>query len=131
MPAQTAVERNAMEKDAILDPSALSRMIDAPYHNRSLGRANDHEVRLSVMTEAFDWHFHPDSDEAFLAVEGGLIIEFEDRLVELMPGQILIVPKSVLHRTRPVGARSVNLTFEKAEAATIFRDAPAPGSTTG
>jgi len=76
------------------------------------------------MTEAFAWHLHPDSDEAFLAVEGGLIIEFEDRSVELAPGEILIVPKGVLHRTRPVGARSVNLTFEKADAATVFGDTP-------
>jgi len=113
-----------MAPDAILDPRMISRGVDDPYHNRSLGRVNDHEVRLSIMTEAFAWHLHPDSDEAFLAVEGGLIIEFEDRQAELAPRQILIVPRGVLHRTRPVGARSVNLTFEKADAATIFRDAP-------
>ena len=113
-----------MDPLAILDPRSISHAIDAAYHNRSLGLINDHEMRLSVMTEAFAWHLHPDSDEDFLAVEGGLIIEFEDRQIELAPGQILIVPKGVLHRTRPVGARSVNLTFEKADAATIFHDAP-------
>jgi len=113
-----------MDSKVILDPLALSRTIDAPYHNRSLGPVNDHEIRLSIMTTAFDWHLHPDSDEAFLAVEGGLIIEFESRIVELAPGQILIVPKGMLHRTRPAGARSVNLTFEKANAATEFSEAP-------
>jgi mannose-6-phosphate isomerase-like protein (cupin superfamily) len=118
-----------MTSDTILDPPALSRTIDLPYHNRSLGLVNDHEVRLSIMTGAFAWHLHPESDEAFLAVEGGLVIEFEGRLVQLAPGQLLIVPKGVLHRTRPVGARSVNLTFEKADAATIF--AEEPGSASG
>ena len=113
-----------MTPEAILDPWALSSQIDTLYHNRSLGLVNDHEVRLSIMTQAFAWHLHPDSDEAFLAVEGGLIIEFEDRRIELAPGQVLIVPNGVLHRTRPVGTRSVNLTFERADAATIFRDAP-------
>jgi len=110
-----------MDSDAILDPHTISRAIDVPYHNRSLGLVNDHEIRLSVMTGAFDWHLHPDSDEAFLGVEGGLVIEFEDEAVELMPGQILIVPKGVLHRTRSLGARSVNLTFERIDAATLFR----------
>lgn len=113
-----------MNPQAILDPRMISREIDGRYHNCSLGPVNDHEVRLSIMTEAFAWHFHPDSDEAFLAVEGGLVIEFEDRQVELAPGQILIVPRGALHRTRPVGGCSVNLTFERAEAATVFRDAP-------
>ena len=113
-----------MDPLAILDPRAISRAIDAAYHNRSLGLVNDHEVRLSIMTEAFAWHLHPDSDEAFVAIEGGLIIELEDRHIELTPGQIVIVPKGVLHRTRPVGERSVNLTFEKTDAATIFRDTP-------
>jgi hypothetical protein len=31
---------------------------------------NDHVVRVSVLTESFFWHFHPNSDESFWAVEG-------------------------------------------------------------
>jgi mannose-6-phosphate isomerase-like protein (cupin superfamily) len=82
---------------------------------------NDHEVRMSVMTAPFGWHAHPDSDETFLVVDGRLAIDFEDSSIELAPGQMLTVPRGVLHRTRPVGARSVNLTFEKSGAATEFR----------
>jgi len=104
----------------ILDPLALSRTIGAPYDNRALAHVNDHEVRMSVMTEAYGWHRHPDSDEIFLNVDGHLIIELEDQLVELAPGQMFTVPRGMLHRTRPAGARSVNLTFEKTGAATEF-----------
>jgi hypothetical protein len=32
------------------------------------------------------------------------------------------VPRGMLHRTRPGGARSVNLTFERRDAGTIFAD---------
>ena len=94
------------------------------YDNHPIARVNDHEVRISTMTEAYAWHRHPDSDEVFLAVEGGLFIDFDDRTVELRPGQMLTVSRGVRHRTRPVGARSVNLTFERAGARTEMLDAP-------
>ncbi|MGH7937359.1 MAG: cupin domain-containing protein [Chthoniobacterales bacterium] len=104
----------------LLDPARLSAAVREPYHNRSLTQVNDHEVRMSVMTERFRWHHHPDSDEMFIVVEGGLIIEFDDREVLLHPGQIMAVPRGVRHRTRPEGARSVNLTLERRGTATVF-----------
>jgi mannose-6-phosphate isomerase-like protein (cupin superfamily) len=88
------------------------------YENHPVARVNDHVVRISVMTDAFYWHFHPDSDETFLALEGGLIIDLEDRSIELLPGNIFTVQRGVRHRTRPLGARSVNLTFERDAAKT-------------
>ncbi|ABF41749.1 conserved hypothetical protein, Cupin barrel [Candidatus Koribacter versatilis Ellin345] len=86
------------------------------YNNHSIAKVNDHEVRISTMTESYHWHVHPDSDESFLALEGGLYIDFEDGTVELKPGQMITVARGVRHRTRPVGARSVNLTFERTDA---------------
>lgn len=76
------------------------------------------------MTEAYHWHCHPDSDEVFLALEGGLFIDFDDRSVELLPGQMLTINRGVRHRTRPIGPRSVNLTFERANARSETLDAP-------
>jgi len=81
---------------------------------------NDHEVRMSVMTEQFRWHRHPDSDETFYGVDGELIIEFENGELVVRPGQFVTVPAGTLHRTRPAGERSVNLTFERSGAATVF-----------
>jgi hypothetical protein len=46
------------------------------YDNHSIARVNDHEVRISTMTEAYHWHCHPDSDECFLALEGGTANRF-------------------------------------------------------
>ena len=86
------------------------------YDNHSIARVNDHEVRISTMTEAYHWHCHPDSEESFLALEGGLFIDFDDRTVELLPGHMITVNRGVRHRTRPIGERSVNLTFERADA---------------
>jgi homogentisate 1,2-dioxygenase len=105
---------------ARIDPLELSVIVTGHYHNVSLGAVNDHEVRLSVMTEQFGWHRHPDSDETFVGVEGELVIEFEHGEVRLGAGQLATVPAGTLHRTRPAGKRSVNLTFERSNAATVF-----------
>jgi mannose-6-phosphate isomerase-like protein (cupin superfamily) len=92
---------------------------EATYDNHSIASVNDHVIRISVMTQPYHWHLHPNSDETFLVIEGGLNIEFEDGMLELGPGQMVTVPRGLRHRTRPVGNRSVNLTFEAANAETI------------
>jgi mannose-6-phosphate isomerase-like protein (cupin superfamily) len=106
----------------LIDPLARSRLIQEPYRNVSLAIVNDHEIRMSVMTEPFRWHRHPDSDETFMGVDGELVIEFEDREVIVGPGQQVTVPAGTLHRTRPAGSRSVNLTFERRDAKTVFEE---------
>jgi len=83
-----------------VDPLALSRLIQEPYRKVCLGEVNDHEVRMSVMTEPFRWHRHPDSDETFVGVDGELVIEFEHGSVTLQPGQPVTVRAGTLHRTR-------------------------------
>jgi mannose-6-phosphate isomerase-like protein (cupin superfamily) len=89
------------------------------YDNHPIAHVNDHVIRVATMSEPYHWHFHPDSDETFLVIEGRLSIEFESGSLELDPGQLLTIPRGVRHRTRPVGARSVNLTFELAQSETV------------
>ena len=114
--------RSSARPEDLVDPLALSRLIREDYSNVSLGNVNDHEIRMSVMTERFRWHRHPDSDETFYGVDGELVIEFEDREVVVGPGQFVTVPAGALHRTRPAGERSVNLTFERKNAETVFEE---------
>jgi mannose-6-phosphate isomerase-like protein (cupin superfamily) len=110
----------AQQPSTAINPLHESRLIAEPYHNRRVAAVNDHEIRMSVMTSGFEWHSHPESDEVFLVIEGGLVIEFEDKEVVLTNGDLFTVPRGVVHRTRPQGARSVNLTFESREARTVF-----------
>ena len=107
---------------SLIDPLELSRLVREPYRNVSLAQVNDHEIRMSVMSEQFRWHRHPDSDETFLGIDGELVIEFEDHQLVVQRGQLVTIPAGTLHRTRPGGARSVNLTFERKDAATVFED---------
>ena len=88
------------------------------YDNHLVASINDHVVRVSMMTQPYHWHSHPNSDETFLVIEGGLVIEFEYGEIQLAPGQMTTVPRGLRHRTRPLGRRSVNLTFEAANTET-------------
>jgi mannose-6-phosphate isomerase-like protein (cupin superfamily) len=119
-------EIRAMRTDrplaAAFDTYAFGRSVTGNYENRAIATVNDHEIRISFMTETFRWHRHPDSDETFLAVDGEMVIEFEQGEAVLKPGELLTVPRGVLHRTRPGEGRSVNLTFERRDAATIFEE---------
>lgn len=103
----------------IIDIQQQLSSINTPYANFPLTHINDHVIRISVMTEPYHWHFHPNSDESFLVIEGSIFIDLEDTTVELFPGQFFTIPKNVKHRTRPNGARSVNVTFEHQNLETI------------
>ncbi len=104
-----------------LDQEAFSSQ---SYENYPVAAVNDHVIRISIMTEPYHWHVHPDSDESFLVLEGRLCIEFAEGSVELSPGQLLTIPRGTPHCTRPVGTRSVNLTFESANATTVPVERP-------
>ena len=88
-----------------VNTTELIANMHGPYLNEIVSRVNDHVVRISVMTEAYFWHLHPESDEAFIVLEGQIAIEYVDHEVILGVGQIMTVPRGVPHRTRPIGER--------------------------
>jgi hypothetical protein len=74
----TRVEHLTNSSSEIIDLSVESITV-ADYDNHPVANVNDHAVRISIMTEPFHWHFHPDSDETFLALEDGLFIDLENK----------------------------------------------------
>jgi mannose-6-phosphate isomerase-like protein (cupin superfamily) len=108
----------------VIDVIETAAAVTGPYANFELAQVNDHVVRISVMTESFYWHRHPNSDETFLVLEGELLIDIGDKTVTLTRGQMTTVPKNVPHRTRPGTARSVNLTVELTTMETERLDQP-------
>jgi len=97
---------------ATIDPLREASRVADDWKNWVLANVNDHVVRVSVLTRAFHWHRHANSDEVLLALEGSLIVDFEDQSLSVAAGQFVRVPRNVLHRTRPGGERVVTLSFE-------------------
>jgi mannose-6-phosphate isomerase-like protein (cupin superfamily) len=60
---------------------------------------NGQEVKLVKVQGTFPWHHHDDVEEMFLVWRGRFRAEFRDRIVELGPGELLVVPRGVEHRT--------------------------------
>ena len=107
------------ESGTLIDLLAQAKRLSREYENIVVARINDHVVRMSRMTEPYFWHFHPNSDEMFIGVEGTVILEVENQQIELSAGQMFTVPKGLRHRTSPAGAYSVNLTVERADIQTV------------
>lgn len=74
---------------------------------------NGSVVRMAVIEGEYHWHQHTDDDEFFYVVEGTLMIDLEERTVELKPRQGFVVPKGTMHRTRAL-QRTVILMVENA-----------------
>jgi len=107
---QTDIKFGAMEK---IDIDLLEKACPHDWFNQTLCRVNDSLVRLGIFKGEFHWHQHDREDEFFFIVEGKLIIDFEDKTVELGPRQGIVVPKGVRHRPR-ASERTLVLMFEAA-----------------
>jgi mannose-6-phosphate isomerase-like protein (cupin superfamily) len=105
-----------------IDLMQKAKELSGDYENVVLAVINDHVIRIALMTEPYFWHLHPNSDEIFIGLEGTVILELEHQRVELSAGQMFTVPKGAKHRTAPAGSRSVNLTIERADIATVRMD---------
>ena len=94
----------------------VQKLIDActdRWWNQTLCRVNESVVRLGIVQGEYHWHQHDDLDEFFYVVDSRLLIDLEDRTVELGPKQGFVVPKAVTHRTR-ANERTVILMVEGA-----------------
>ena len=97
----------------VVDEKALADDCAYKWYNQTLCQVNNSVVRLGVVEGEYHWHKHDDDDEFFYVVEGKLLIDLEDRIVELAPGQGFVVPKGIVHRTR-APKRTVILMVENA-----------------
>ncbi|HMD97816.1 MAG TPA: cupin domain-containing protein [Terriglobia bacterium] len=97
----------------VIDEKALAQACVYKWYNQTLCQVNQSVVRLGVVEGEYHWHKHDADDEFFYVVEGRLLIDLEDRTVELAPRQGFVVSKGVVHRTRAL-QRTVILMVENA-----------------
>jgi len=97
-----------MEK---IDLAEKFSLFDETWRPKTVARPNGQEVKLVKVEGVFPWHRHAGIDELFLVWRGTFRVEFRDASVELSPGQMIVVPRGVEHRTVSEGGAEV-LIFE-------------------
>ena len=83
------------------------------WRPKIVGQLNGQEVKLVKFRGEFVWHRHEAEDELFLGIRGCFKVEFRDHTVEIYPGEFIIVPRGVEHRTSALEEAEV-LLFEPA-----------------
>jgi mannose-6-phosphate isomerase-like protein (cupin superfamily) len=56
--------------------------------------------RIGIVEGEYHWHKHDNDDEFFFVLSGQLLIDLEDRTIELNPNEGTTITKGVMHRPR-------------------------------
>ena len=75
------------------------KQISEHWRPKVVGELNGQEVKLVKFQGEFVWHHHELEDELFLGIRGCFRVEFRDHSVMVEPGEFIIVPHGVEHRT--------------------------------
>lgn len=108
-----------------MTPISIAHELDAVtehWRPRVVADLNGQQVKVARLLGPFVWHAH-DVDEMFWVVRGHLRIELRDGVVEMGPGEILVVPAGVEHR--PVAEREVEIVLFEPTGVINTGDAPA------
>jgi mannose-6-phosphate isomerase-like protein (cupin superfamily) len=84
------------------------------WRPKVIASLNGQEVKVIKVQGEFPWHHHETEDEFFLVWKGVFRVEFRDRVVSLKPGECIVVPHGVEHRTC-ADAEAEILCFEPAD----------------
>ena len=102
-------------------PGAFAR-VEGLWRPHVAAELNGQHLKLARIRGAFDWHAHPDEDEAFLVVRGRMRLEFEDGVRELGEGDLCVVPRGVRHR--PVAEDECHIVLFEPVGTANTGDAP-------
>ena len=69
------------------------------WRPKVIAELNGQVVKVVKVRGEFPWHHHDDEDEFFLVWKGVFRVEFRDQIVSLGPGEYVVVPRGIEHRT--------------------------------
>lgn len=101
MPSQTAKRPEAINFARKFD------LFSEQWQPKVVAELNDYQFKIVRIEGDFLWHDHPETDEAFVVLDGELRIDFRDHSVTLGPGEMVVVPKGVEHK--PFAAKEVRM----------------------
>ena len=74
-------------------------LVQEHWRPKVISSLNGQEVKIIRVLGEFPWHRHENEDEFFMVWKGRFRVEFRDTIIEMVPGDCLVVPRGVEHRT--------------------------------
>lgn len=91
-------------------------LFDTHWDPKVVGHYNNNDVMVVKFQGEFPFHKHDNSDDFFLVIEGKVTMDYEGHdSVTFGPGEMVIVPKGVVHRPRSEHETKVLLIEPKGE----------------
>lgn len=84
----------------LIDVPQIVEECTEKWFNQTLTKVNSSVVRLGIVEGEYHWHKHDDDDEFFFVLSGQLLIDLEDKTIELNPNEGVTISKGVMHRPR-------------------------------
>lgn len=84
----------------LIDVIKMENECKDKWFNQTLTKVNGSVVRLGIVEGEYHWHKHDNDDEFFFVLDGKLLIDLENKTIELYPKQGFTISKGIVHRTR-------------------------------
>jgi mannose-6-phosphate isomerase-like protein (cupin superfamily) len=83
--------------DNTKNPLQVAESLSEHWFPSVISQVDNHYVKVAKLKGSFVWHKHEHQDELFLILKGSLLMEYEDKTIELQTGDLHVVPKDTMH----------------------------------
>jgi mannose-6-phosphate isomerase-like protein (cupin superfamily) len=83
----------------IANLNAKFALFSEQWRPKTIASLNGQDVKIVKVQGVFTWHHHDNEDEFFMVWKGRFRVEFRDHVADMGPGDCLVVPRGVEHRT--------------------------------
>lgn len=81
----------------IVSPAQMAASLTEHWSPRIIAELDDSYIKVAKVLGSLAWHSHAHEDELFMVLKGHLRIEMETGVVDLVQGEMFVVPKGVRH----------------------------------
>ncbi len=79
------------------NPLHIAESLSEYWFPKVISLVDNHYVKVARLKGSFVWHQHEQQDELFLILKGSLVMEYEDKKIQLQAGDLHVVPKGTMH----------------------------------
>ena len=82
----------------VVNMAEKAGLITELHSYKCIAQMNEVQFKLVKAHREFIWHKHPDTDEAFMGIQGGFQIHLEETVLDIGPGDLVVIPRNVVHK---------------------------------